>query len=158
MEDKLTGETSPPIEFGGRALTIAEVASLSGLSVHTLRYYERSGLLEAVGRDEKGHRRYSAENVKQIQFLNCLRATGMSIRQMQQFIGLFRQKPNAVRERRVMLEQHQQQVNEHILRLKEHLEVIEWKIQHYKELEAEQKNEYDLLEQQNRLNSETGEN
>ena len=49
-------------------LTIAEVASLSGLSVHTLRYYERSGLLEAVGRDEKGHRSYSAENVRQITF------------------------------------------------------------------------------------------
>ncbi|MDJ0635639.1 MAG: MerR family transcriptional regulator [Xenococcaceae cyanobacterium MO_188.B29] len=126
-------------------LTIAEVASLSGLSVHTLRYYERAGLLEAIGRDEKGHRRYSAENVQQIQFLNRLRATGMSIRQMQQFIGLFRQKPNAVRERRLMLEQHQQQVEEHILQLKEHLEVINWKIQHYKKLEAEQKNEFDLL-------------
>ena len=126
-------------------LTIAEVASLSGLSVHTLRYYERSKLLEAIGRDEKGHRRYSAENVKQIQFLNCLRATGMSIRQMQQFISLFRQNPSAVRERRLMLEQHQQKVNEHILQLKEHLEVIEWKIKHYKELETEEKNEYDLL-------------
>ena len=117
-------------------LTIAEVASLSGLSVHTLRYYERSGLLEAVGRDKRGHRRYSAENIQQIQFLNRLRATGMSIRQMQQFISLFRQNPNAVRERRLMLEQHQQQLEEHILQLKEHLEVIQWKIQHYKEIEA----------------------
>lgn len=139
-------------------LTIAQVASLSGLSVHTLRYYERSGLLEAVSRDQKGHRRYSSANVKQIQFLNRLRATGMSIRQMQQFIDLFRQQPNAVKERRVMLEQHRQKVNEHILRLKEHLEVIDWKIQHYKELEAEQKNEYDLLDRQNQLKYETGEN
>ena len=139
-------------------LTIAEVASLSGLSVHTLRYYERSGLLEAIGRDEKGHRRYSAENVRQIKFLNCLRATGMSISQMQQFIGLFRQNPEAVKERRVMLEQHQQKVEEHILQLKEHLEVIQWKITLYKELEAKQKNEYDLLEEQNQLKHETGEN
>ncbi|MDJ0572561.1 MAG: MerR family transcriptional regulator [Pleurocapsa sp. MO_192.B19] len=139
-------------------LTIAEVASLSGLSVHTLRYYERSGLLEAVGRDEKGHRSYSAENVRQIKFLNCLRATGMSIRQMQQFISLFRQQPEAVRERRLMLEQHQQQVNEHILQLQQHLEVINWKIEHYQKLEAQQKNEDYLLDQHHQLKYETGEN
>ncbi|MEM7758329.1 MAG: MerR family transcriptional regulator [Cyanobacteria bacterium P01_A01_bin.40] len=108
MKDRLTGDTN-------LTLTIAEAASLSGLSVHTLRYYERSGLLQAIGRDEKAHRRYSAENIQQIQFLNCLRATGMSIRQMQQFISLYRQSPNAIAERRLMLEQHQQQVNDRIL-------------------------------------------
>lgn len=128
-------------------LTIAEVASLSGLSVHTLRYYERLELLDAVDRDEKGHRRYCAENIRQIQFLKCLRATGMSIRQMKQYISLFRQQPEVLKGRRLLLEQHQQQVNEHILQLKQHLEVINWKIEHYKQLEAEQKNEEDLLKQ-----------
>ncbi|MGL6339075.1 MAG: MerR family transcriptional regulator [Waterburya sp.] len=138
-------------------LTIAEVASLSGLSVHTLRYYERLGLLEAVDRDQKGHRRYSAENVRQIQFLNCLRATGMSIRQMQQYISLFRQQPEVLEKRRLILEQHQQQVSDRILQLKQHLEVIERKIEYYYQLEAQQKNEYDLLDLHTQLKYETGE-
>ncbi|MGD1910274.1 MAG: MerR family transcriptional regulator [Rivularia sp. (in: cyanobacteria)] len=119
--------------------TIQQVAKLTGLSVHTLRYYERNGLLEPVSRAANGHRRYSTEDVKAIEFLNKLRATGMSIRKMQQFAILFRQQPQAIDKRRAILESHEQEVQERIAELNRNLEVIQWKIQHYKNLEVEYK-------------------
>ncbi len=119
-------------------LTIQQVAEKTGLSVHTLRYYERNGLLEPVHRVSSGHRRYSAEDLNRINFLTCLRATGMPIRQMQELTLLFRQRPNAIAERRAILEMHKQQVQTQIDELTRNLEMIQWKIHHYQELEAQQ--------------------
>lgn len=121
-----------------QTLTIQQVAQQTGLSVHTLRYYERNGLLEPVNRASSGHRRYSAEDLTRIEFLTRLRATGMPIRQMQEFARLFRQRPHAIAERRAILETHKQQVQAHINELTRNLEVIQWKIEHYRELEAQQ--------------------
>lgn len=121
-----------------QTLTIQQVAHQTGLSVHTLRYYERNGLLEPVNRASNGHRQYSADDLIRIEFLNRLRATGMPIRQMQEFARLFRQRPTAIAERRAILEAHKEQVQAHIDELTRNLEVIQWKICHYQELEAQQ--------------------
>ena len=62
-------------------LTVQETAERTGLSEHTLRYYERAGLLRGVRRDDSsGHRRYSPEDVARISTLACLRATGNAAR------------------------------------------------------------------------------
>lgn len=117
-------------------LTIQQVATCTGLSVHTLRYYERVGLLEAVGRAPNGHRRYATVDLAWIAFLNRLRATGMPIRQMQQFARLRRQGDATVCERRVLLEQHQQAVQVRLRDLLGNLDAIAAKIKHYTELET----------------------
>lgn len=122
-----------------QALTIQQVAQQTGLSVHTLRYYERNGLLAPVNRASSGHRRYSSEDLSRIEFLTRLRATGMPIRQMQEFARLFREQPDAIAERRVILEAHRQQVLDHIQELQRNLSVIDWKINHYKHLETQQR-------------------
>ena len=122
-------------------LTIQQVAMLTGLSVHTLRYYERNGLLEPVNRAANGHRRYSATDITRIKFLTRLRATGMPIQKMQQFASLYRQKPEAVAERRAILEAHEQAVTERIRELSQNLEAIQQKILHYQELEARNQND-----------------
>src|SRR5258708_29855364 len=85
-------------------LTIQEVAARTGLSVHTLRYYERVGLLDPVGRATSGHRRYADGDLNWIAFLLHLRATGMSIRQMQAFADLRRQGEATMPERLAFLE------------------------------------------------------
>jgi DNA-binding transcriptional MerR regulator len=121
-----------------QTLTIQQVAQQTGLTVHTLRYYERNGLLEPVNRASSGHRRYSAEDIARIEFLSRLRATGMPIRQMQEFARLFREQPEAISDRRAVLEAHEQQVHAHIAELTQNLQVIQWKIRYYKELEARQ--------------------
>jgi DNA-binding transcriptional MerR regulator len=107
-------------------LTIQQVAQQTGLSVHTLRYYERNGLLEPVDRASSGHRRYSEEDIARIEFLTRLRLTGMPIRQMQEFA------------RRAILEEHEREVQAHIQELQRNLEAIQWKISYYKQLEDRQ--------------------
>jgi DNA-binding transcriptional MerR regulator len=119
-------------------LTIQQVARQTGLSVHTLRYYERNGLLEPVDRASSGHRRYSEEDIARIEFLTRLRATGMPIRQMQEFTRLFREQPAAIAERRAILETHERAVKVHIQELQRNLEAIQWKIDYYKQLEDHQ--------------------
>jgi DNA-binding transcriptional MerR regulator len=127
-------------------LTIQQVASATGLGVHTLRYYERNGLIEPIERAANGHRRYSAQNIAWIEFLTRLRTTGMPIRQMQQFAALVREKPDEVQGRRILLEVHRSAVQKRLDELSQHLAVIDWKIQRYQELEESTKNEQDCIQ------------
>lgn len=132
-------------------LTIQEVTVRTGLSVHALRYYERVGLLDPVSRAASGHRRYTTDDLTWVEFLQCLRRTGMSIRQMQTFAGLRRQGDAAIRERLAFLETHEQQVQAHLDELERSLVVIRRKIGRHKamladeKLEAEQKQMPTLL-------------
>ncbi|QBD80223.1 MerR family transcriptional regulator [Ktedonosporobacter rubrisoli] len=120
-------------------LTIQEVAEQTGLSVHTLRYYERVGLLDAIERASSGHRRYKAVDVTWILFLTRLRATGMSIRQMQDFANM-RRRGATEEERLAFLEEHQRLVRAHMRELEDHMTVIETKIAHYKRMIAQGQN------------------
>ena len=121
-------------------LTIQQVAAATGLSVHTLRYYERCDLIAPIQRATNGHRRYSAQDIRWIQFLTKLRMTGMPIRQLQQYATLLRQQPDAVQERRAILEAHRETVLDHLQQLQENLSMIDWKIQHYKDIEQKLSN------------------
>jgi DNA-binding transcriptional MerR regulator len=122
-------------------LTIQEVAVHTALSVHALRYYERVGLLDPVSRATSGHRRYTTDDLTWITFLQCLRATGMSIRQMQTFADLRRQGDASIRERLAFLEAHEQQVQEHLDELERNLVVIRRKIQRHRAMLADEKAE-----------------
>jgi DNA-binding transcriptional MerR regulator len=116
-------------------LTVRRVSELTGLSEHTLRYYERIGLLDAVGRAANGHRRYTADDVAWIEFLTRLRATGMPIRMMRRYADLRRAGASTTEERRALLEMHRKEVGERLEDLGRNLAVIEEKIEMYKEME-----------------------
>lgn len=115
-------------------LTIQQVAEATGLSVHTLRYYERIGLIHSIGRAENTHRRYSMDDVGWIEFLNKLRATGMSIQHMQVYAELQRQGDSTLPQRLQMLKDLKNHVEAHIDELNEHLKVIRYKIEVYQEI------------------------
>lgn len=118
-------------------LSIQQAAAVTQLSTHTLRYYERVGLLAPVERSSSGHRRYSSQDIAWIHFLTRLRATGMPIREMQQFAELRRQGDLSLTPRRQLLEVHQKRVHQQLDELTQNLKVIQEKIQYYKKLEAE---------------------
>jgi DNA-binding transcriptional MerR regulator len=109
-------------------LSIQQAAAVTGLSAHTLRYYERVGLLDGVGRTESGHRRYTATDLAWLDLLMRLRATGMPIRQMQEFAALRRRGPETARERRRLLVAHRQAVRAHIQASEENLTRLDEKI------------------------------
>jgi DNA-binding transcriptional MerR regulator len=114
-------------------LSIAEAAEASGLSAHTLRYYERAGLLEPVSRNGSGHRRYREADLEQITFLARLRATGMPIREVRRYAELMKGGAQSNEERLAPLEAHRDAVLTGLEAIARNLELIEWKIDFYKE-------------------------
>ncbi|MFC4942103.1 MerR family transcriptional regulator [Pseudonocardia sp. GCM10023141] len=111
-------------------LTIAEVAERTGVTAHTLRYYERIGLL-AVGRDHSGHRVYSADDYGRVVFVNRLRTAGMPIRELQRYIALAEAGDHTVPERLQIMLDHRDAVRTQIQELQFCLETIEFKIAAY---------------------------
>src|SRR5512143_439188 len=109
-------------------LTIQEVAQATGLSAHTLRYYERIGLIHPIDRGQNTHRRYTSDDVGWIDFLTKLRATGMSIKDMQRYAELQRLGEETLPERVAMLKSLRDTVEAHMDKLNEHLKVIYYKI------------------------------
>lgn len=120
-------------EHTEQALSIAEAAEVSGLSAHTLRYYERAGLLEPVSRNGSGHRRYRAADLELIAFLAKLRATGMPIREVRRYAELMKAGEATSEDRLALLEAHRDNVLAGLEATARNLELVEWKIGFYKE-------------------------
>jgi DNA-binding transcriptional MerR regulator len=118
-------------------LTIHEVAQATGLSAHTLRYYERIGLIHPIEREENTRRRYTVDDVGWIEFLLKLRATGMSIKDMQKYAELQRRGDDTLPERLEMLKSLRGNVQARISELNEHLELICYKIEIYQQIVTE---------------------
>ena len=114
-------------------LTIAEAARASGISAYTLRYYERAGLIGNVGRADSGHRRYTEEDLAWIHVLQCLRATGMPIRDIRRYAELARAGEGNERERLALPEEHRAAVQAQLDEVRGHLQFIDHKITTYKD-------------------------
>ena len=115
------------------ALTISDVAERTGLTNHTLRYYERAGLLNGVGRNGSGHRRYSAADVDWVVLVTRLRATGMPIRKIRRYAELVREGEGNEAERLELLEAHRAEVIAKIDELQHNLELVDYKLSLYRE-------------------------
>ena len=115
-------------------LTIQEVTKATGLSAHTLRYYERIGLIHPIAREENTRRRYTADDVGWIDFLLKLRAIGMSIKDMQKYAELQRRGDETLPERLEMLRSLRDNVEARLDELNEHLKLIYYKIDIYQKI------------------------
>jgi DNA-binding transcriptional MerR regulator len=119
-----------------RRYAIEETAERTGVSPHTLRYYERIGLLAPVERATSGHRRYSDADLGSVLFLTLLRQTGMPIRDMQRFVELSRAGDRTVADRVSVLETHRDTLRDRLALLTKHLSAIDNKIDVYRALLA----------------------
>jgi DNA-binding transcriptional MerR regulator len=113
-------------------LSIQQVAQQTGLSIDTLRYYERIGLIEPVNRASSGHRRYRQKDLEWIRLLIDLRETGMPLAQMIHFSQLRRQGDATATERLLILEQHQRSLEQQMQKLEKHRAALQQKIAHKK--------------------------
>ena len=118
-------------------LTISDAARISGVTAHTLRYYERAGLLDPVDRAQSGHRRYAEEDLARIRFLAKLRSTGMPIRQIREYADLMRAGDDTHQARMTLLEAHREAVRAQLAETERNLELITYKIDYYRERLAE---------------------
>ena len=123
--------------------TIGQAAAETGLSIDTLRYYERIGLIADIAYAPSGHRRYGDADIEWILFLKQLRQTGMPIAQMQVFAQLRREGDASVTRRREMLEQHRRQLEQQIQSIRDFIAVIDVKIARHKQREQAKIKEVD---------------
>jgi DNA-binding transcriptional MerR regulator len=112
-------------------MKIGELAKRSGLSAHTIRYYERIGLLPYADRDQSRQRDYDMSILNWIEFLRRLKTTGMPIREMLQYAALRERGAPTEMERREMLERHRERVRARLAELTDCLLVLDTKIAGY---------------------------
>ena len=110
-------------------LSIAEAAEQTGLTAHTLRYYERDGLmLAAVERSASGHRRYTEVDLTWIEMITRLRSTGMPVRDVRRYAELVRAGDGNEGERLALLKDHRARVEAQLREVTGHLRAIDHKI------------------------------
>ncbi len=112
-------------------LSIRQVAERTGITVHTLRYYERIGLVHHVPRARSGHRRYGEADLQWLELVKRLHATEMPIRRMLEYARLARRGDATIAARRELLDAHRVEVAAKITRLRSTLRMIENKLALY---------------------------
>lgn len=122
----------------GRAVTyaIAEAAHRSGLSIDTLRYYERMRLIDPPARDSGGRRVYTEDDLGWLEFLTKLRTTGMPIRMMREYATLRHEGAAAAGRLRKILMAQRSEVLNRIAELNSSLDLLNFKIANYERCEA----------------------
>ncbi|MFJ6247885.1 MULTISPECIES: MerR family transcriptional regulator [unclassified Streptomyces] len=127
------GTTGGPTTGDGRTPhhTIGEVAALTGLSAHTLRWYERIGLMPHVDRSHTGQRRFTSRDLDWLAFVGKLRLTGMPVADMVRYAELVRAGDHTREERRALLEATRRDVLARVAELRDTLAVLDVKIAHY---------------------------
>ena len=108
--------------------SVKMMAERANLKPHVLRYYEKEGLLPHIGRTESGIRHYTDEDFEWLSLVCCLKNTGMSIKQIREFVDLSVQGPETLKARCDTLLAHKGEVEGHILELQNHLQKVTHKV------------------------------
>lgn len=117
----------------GDTMTIAEVSKMYEISADTLRYYERIGLIPPVPRSKSGIRDYDESSLGWIQLMKCMRKAGVQIEALVEYVALFEQGEETAEARKNILIEQRQQLLMRMEDLKESLERLDGKIEHYEQ-------------------------
>ena len=113
--------------------TIREVSEKTGLSPHTLRYYEKEGLLSDVERSSGGFRQYTDEDLEALGLICCLKNTGMSLQEITRFVELTRGGDQTLKGRVELLRVHRENVLARMEQMQKYLDKVTWKLNYYSE-------------------------
>lgn len=112
--------------------TIGGVSELTGLSTHTVRFYEQEGLFAApVRRDAAGRREFTAEEVEWLKVCTKLRSSGLPLSAIRRYAQLVGEGSGNEAERLELLRQHEATVQQQVADLQAALDVIHHKIETY---------------------------
>lgn len=120
-------------------MRIKELSELSGFSSHTLRYYEKVGLIQNVERDESGIRCYSDQDVNWVQFLTCMKKTNMPVEELKIYADSFYSNDPDVELRVRVLKDHKERIAKEIEALQEASNYVDHKIEYYENFKKEQR-------------------
>ena len=108
--------------------SIQEVCNRTGLTAHTLRYYEKEGLLNHVERSAGGFRQYSDEDLEWLGLICCLKNTGMPLQEIARFVQLAHEGDQTLEERVELLKNHRVQLILRMEEMQKYLDKITWKV------------------------------
>ncbi len=108
--------------------SIQEVSEKTGLTAHTLRYYEKEGLITGVERSQGGFRQYTDHDLDALGLICCLKNTGMSLQEIARFVALTREGKHTLKERVELLRQHRENVLERMNEMQKYLDKVTWKL------------------------------
>ena len=111
--------------------SIHEVCERTGLTAHTLRYYEKEKLVPNVNRSAGGFRQYSDEDLEALGMICCLKNTGMSLQNISRFMALTREGDQTLRERCELLKKHRDTVLVRMEEMQKHLEKVTCKVNYF---------------------------
>ncbi|WP_083512103.1 MerR family transcriptional regulator [Amphibacillus sediminis] len=121
------------------SLSTKEVTEKYNISMHTLRYYEKEGLLPKIKRDRNGSRQYSETDLEWLVLIRCMRAAGMSIKYIKHYAQLCEQGASTISERAAIMLMQKEILNQQKQKIDDHLAIIDWKLKCYQEKSAKQK-------------------
>ncbi len=125
--------------------TTKEVTEKLNLSMHTLRYYEKEGLLLPVVRDINGARQYSDLDLERLLLIRCMRSTGMSIAYIKDYMQLCTEGFSTIAQRKEMILLQRKFLEEQKKELEANLKMVNWKLEYYQEIENNSPAEYDKI-------------
>jgi DNA-binding transcriptional MerR regulator len=114
------------------SMSIGELSTISGLSTHTLRYYEKLGVLKPADRAASGHRQYRADAVAWLDFVLRLKITGMPLSEIRKYAELRAGGDATLQPRLTMLELHRKRLVGNISELSENLTALDSKMKTYR--------------------------
>lgn len=114
-------------------MTISEVSRKYDISVDTLRYYEKEGLIPFVNRTESGLRNYTEKDCSWIEFIKCMRAAGLSVETLKQYVALFQQGKRTLKARKELLLAEKNRLEERLTNLQATLARLNYKISVYED-------------------------
>ncbi len=114
-------------------MTISEVSKKYGLSVDTLRYYEKAGLIPPVNRKENGIRDYTPEDCGWVEFIKCMREAGLSIEVLTQYIALYAKGNRTLQKRKNLLIEERDRLKQRIEQMQATLKRLNYKIDVYEQ-------------------------
>lgn len=114
-------------------MTITEVSKKFDLTPDTLRYYERIGLIPKVTRTSGGIRDYQEQDCLWIDYIKCMRAAGVSVETLIEYVSLFRQGTDTIAQRKQLLLEQREQIVTRINEMNDMLMKLDWKLDGYEE-------------------------
>ena len=122
-------------------MTIAEVSKKYDISADTLRYYERIGLLPPVPRNKSGIRDYDEESCGWIELMKCMRAAGVQIEALIEYVALFQQGDSTINARKELLMEQRDQLMERMADMQQSLDRLNHKIERYEQVLVQKEKE-----------------
>lgn len=114
--------------------TVKQISEITGISAHTIRFYDNEGLFPFISRDKNNIRLFSEDNLDWINLVHCLRDTGMPLADIKQYIELSNQGNSTAEERYNIILKQKEKSEQEIIKMQERVELLNKKTDYYKKL------------------------